>query len=493
MEKRFSGLPVEGDPFQLAQRISVNYLWDKPLPGGPFEVRSNSVSSSDSSQEVKARPDWSNDPRNALNWRMWKKVYNSSVPALLSFASSFGSSVYSPAVFEVEARFNVSTTMALLPLTLYVFGLGFGPVIGAPLSETYGRRFVYLVTPPLSMLFTVGSALSKNFGTLLACRFLAGMMGSPPLAVGAGTNIDMWPVQHRARAVSLYLFAPFLGPSLGPAIGGYLAQYKGWQWTQWIMVIIGGAIWAYSLGSEETYGKVILKKEAKKLGLPPESDDGPKGLAAIKLLLTVTITRPIHMLFTEPIVALYSIYTAFNFAVLFIFFEAFPIVFMGVYGFSLGECGLSFMGITVGCLLSVAVSNIVDRLTHFKKLQQKIAAGGEASLPPEQRLHNAMIGSLLLPIGLFWFAWTARHDNSSALYLVEVYGPLNGASAIAANGLLRYALGGSFPLFAVQMYQRLGIGWATSLLGFITVSLLPVPWLFFLWGPRIRERSKFKL
>jgi hypothetical protein len=87
MEKRFSGLPVEGDPFQPAQRISINYLWDKPLPGDPltFEVRSHSVSSSDSSLDVKARPDWSNDPRNAMNWRIWKKVYNSSVPALLSF------------------------------------------------------------------------------------------------------------------------------------------------------------------------------------------------------------------------------------------------------------------------------------------------------------------------------------------------------------------------------------------------------------------------
>jgi len=322
----------------------------------------------------------------------------------------------------------------------------------------------------------------------------------------------MWPVEHRARAVSLYLFTPFLGPSLGPAIGGYLAQYKGWQWTQWIMVIIGGAIWIYSLGSEETYGKVILKKQAKKLGLPPELDEGPKGLDAIKFLLTVTIARPIHMLLTEPIVGLYSAYTAFNFAVLFIFFEAFPIVFCGIYQFSIGECGLAFLGIAVGCVLSVVISNIVDRLTHFKKLQQKIAAGGEACLPPEQRLHNAMIGSLLLPIGLFWFAWTARYDihwicpivstilfacgnllvfNSSALYLVEVYGPLNGASAIAANGLLRYALGGSSPLFAVQMYEQLGINWATTLLGLITVGLLPVPWLFFLWGPRIRERSSY--
>jgi hypothetical protein len=39
---------------------------------------------------------------------------------------------------------------------------------------------------------------------------------------------------------------------------------------------------------------------------------------------------------------------------------------------------------------------------------------------------------------------------SAALYLVDTYGPLNGASAMAANGLLRYGMSAAFPLFTVQ-------------------------------------------
>lgn len=120
--------------------------------------------------------------------------------------------------------------------------------------------------------------------------------------------------------------------------------------------------------------------------------------------------------------------------------------------------------------------------------------------------------ALTVTYSLFWFAWTARSDIhwispvlagipfawgnlciflSTALYFIDTYGPLNGASAMAANGLLRYALGAVFPLFTFQMYERLGIAWATSLLGFISVAMLPIPWLFYAYGERIRAKSRY--
>ena len=62
---------------------------------------------------------------------------------------------------------------------------------------------------------------------------------------------------------------------------------------------------------------------------------------------------------------------------------------------------------------------------------------------------------------------------------------------MAANGLARYALGAAFPLFTVQMYQKLGIDWATSLLGFVALALMPVPWVFFKYGAVIRKKSRY--
>lgn len=134
---------------------------------------------------------------------------------MLNLTRTFASSVYTPAVTDVIAKFGVSRTAALLGLSLYVLGLACGPIIAAPLSESYGRRPVYLLSLPVFMLFTLGAGLSQSFGSLLACRLLAGLTGSPVLAVGAGTNADLFAPQHRAVATSLFLMAPFAGPSLG--------------------------------------------------------------------------------------------------------------------------------------------------------------------------------------------------------------------------------------------------------------------------------------
>jgi hypothetical protein len=62
---------------------------------------------------------------------------------------------------------------------------------------------------------------------------------------------------------------------------------------------------------------------------------------------------------------------------------------------------------------------------------------------------------------------------------------------MAANGLARYSLGAAFPLFTFQMYERLGIAWATSLLGFVSLAMVPIPWLFWRFGVGIRGKSGF--
>ncbi|KAI4121791.1 MAG: hypothetical protein LQ347_006734 [Umbilicaria vellea] len=429
-----------------------------------------------------------------------------------SASPSFGSSVYTPGYPEVARQFHVGTTAALLPLSLYVLGLAFGPILAAPISETFGRRVVYLSTLPIAALFTLGAACSQSFAALLVCRFFAGFLGSPSLAVGAGTNAEIWPPAHRAVAVSLFVLAPFLGPALGPVVGGFAAQYKGWRWTQWPIIFAAVLAYLFSLAQKETYKKIILQQRARRLGLPPPPRTGPTGLAAIKFLLTVTLFRPIHMIFTEPIVGHFSLYVGFNFSVLFAFFDAFPIVFQGVYGFDAGYSGLTFVAIGVGCVLATGTTAVLDRVLYRKEYLRSLTEGRQGLVVPEHRLYAAVVGSLGLPIGLFWFGWTARADVhwvspvlaavpfawgnlcvflSAALYLVDVYGPLNGASALAANGLVRYVSGAVFPLFTVQMYHRLGIAWATSLLGFISLALLPVPWALFKYGPRVRARSAY--
>lgn len=80
---------------------------------------------------------------------------------------------------------------------------------------------------------------------------------------------------------------------------------------------------------------------------------------------------------------------------------------------------------------------------------------------------------------------------SAVIYTMDFYGPLFGASAQAANTLLRYLLAFCFPLFSVQMYQGMGIGWASSLLGFVSAAMTMIPFLFWQFGPALRARSRY--
>ena len=134
---------------------------------------------------------------------------------MLTSPSTFGTSVITPAVPDLMSELGVSRTLALVSLTVYMMGLVFGPIISAPLSEQYGRKVIYVATCPVFMLFMLGAAFSKNIGSLLVCRFFAGFVGSPVMAVTGGTNADVFEPQLRAISANVFFSSGFLGPSLG--------------------------------------------------------------------------------------------------------------------------------------------------------------------------------------------------------------------------------------------------------------------------------------
>ncbi|KAL5041890.1 hypothetical protein BDW71DRAFT_211727 [Aspergillus fruticulosus] len=455
-------------------------------------------------------PKWEDDPANAQNWSLYKKLYNTAVPSVLCLLISFALAIYSPSHNHVQAMFHTSTTKSLLPFTMYVYGLAFGPMIAAPISETYGRRFIYLVMTPLAMLFIVGAGFSNNLASLVVCRLLAGLCISAPLAVGAGTIMDIWSGPATGRGVMLLMTTAFMGPAIGSLVGGWVAEYKSWRWSQWTSLFLGAGCWVFSMGAKESYARPILHRRALKLGLPPPPSPVPKGLAGARMMLTVTLARPVYMLMTEPIVALCSLYSSLNFSVLFCFLACVPLVYTDVYGFTPGECGLVFISMALGCTLGCLALLATDQYTRVQHRRRH--PGAVDPPPPEQVLWAAMLGGPLMPAALLWFAWTStRHVHwmssivaiglfgcsnimvfvSTALYLTRVYGAKFGASALAANGLLRYGIGGSFPLFTLAMYHNLGYSWASSLLGFLALAFAPLPWLFFNWGSRIRKHSAY--
>jgi MFS family permease len=404
-------------------------------------------------------------------------------------------------------------------------------MIAAPLSETFGRRAVYLISTPAFALFIMGSGFAQNIETVIILRFFAGLFGSPSLSIGSATLADIWAPADRAIPMTAYICTPFLGPATGPLLGGYAAMGENWRWTAWATLFATALLLGpLFLGMRETYKKTILQKRAKR-DRKERGEKEPKRPPIGRIVhqfFSLTLTRPLYMLFTEPIPGLISLYVAFNFAVQYTFFAAFPLIFEEAYGFNLGQVGLTFLGLGVGIIPGFIVIVIFTikyykpwvielKTAHFKAVRAAQAAGKGAPessgvVPPEWRLILAVPASILMPMALFLFGWTVGRTHwivpvvaegmysmgqllifmSMALYVTDCYGPLYGASAMAANTLSRYVMGAAFPLFANQIYARLGADWGTSLLGFISCVLALIPWCFWKWGPALRQKTRFQ-
>lgn len=319
----------------------------------------------------------------------------------------------------------------------------------------------------------------------------------------------------------------------GPIVSGFLGQAEGWRWIEGVMAIFTGVLWILcSCTIPETYAPVLLRMRAAKLSkltgkVYMSKLDIGKDRVTVLGRLRLSLSRPWKLLFREPIVFLVSIYMAIVYGTLYMMFAAFPIIFELNKGWSVGLSGLAFTGILVGMVFAIAYA-MLDNMRYTR-----IAKATDGLVPPEARLPGAIVGSILLPIGLFWFAWT---DGNNVHWVVPIVGSvffatglvlvflslLNylidsckslqspylffswhtrsnmecsdvvfAASVLAANAVLRSLFGAAFPLFTNQMYDALGIHWAASIPAFLSLACIPFPIIFWKYGHRIRARCKF--
>ncbi|KAI9720120.1 MAG: hypothetical protein M1828_005848 [Chrysothrix sp. TS-e1954] len=441
---------------------------------------------------------------NPREWPTSKKIFHTLLGAAVSFQITFATSTIAGGLPGITQSLNTSEEVAVLSITLYTLGLAVGPALMAPLSEYYGRKPIIGISLIAMMAFTAGSGGANSITTLLVCRWFAGFLGTAGIAVGAGVISDIFPPKEMALPSAVFILMPFFGPSLGPLTSAYILhdENNDWRWTQWILLIVMAPVFCVTLLSQETYAPV-LQGTAQ---LTNTSVDDTT-LTKIRRYLRATTVTPTELLFTEPLVFSLSLYTAFNYAVLFGFFESLPYVMETVYGFNSRQANLCFLSFVIGYSLSMPVMFLSDKLLYRR---QSPSANG--LIDPKHRLYPGILGSICLPLSLFWYAWSAYHSVSWAVpvasgiffglgaytvfvssitYLIDCYGSRAAASAVAANGFLRYALGAVFPLFVTQMYEKLGVHWAGSIFAFIALVLAPLPWIFFWQGHRLIARSSW--
>lgn len=277
-------------------------------------------------------------------------------------------------------------------------------------EQFYGRRYIYIISMILYLIWNIPCATAQNIETLLIGRFFDGLCGSAFMSVAAGTITDLFSPHEIQAPMMLFTLSPFLGPVLGPLLGGFINSYVSWRWTFYVMLIWSGVLSVVFVFVPETYHPVLLSQKAaairKSTGNESYYSASERARASRPLskVLVESLYRPFQLLFLEPMCTLLCIYSALLLGILYLFFGAFPLVFTTNHGFNLWQTGLTFLGLVIGQFLAVLVNPLFRR--HYLRLvaEQRAKSGkeGENQRPePEFRLPPAIVGGILVPISLF--------------------------------------------------------------------------------------------
>ncbi|KAG7575461.1 hypothetical protein FFLO_00280 [Filobasidium floriforme] len=450
---------------------------------------------------------------NPKNWSVAYRWYITAAGSLLVLNSTFASSAPSGIVAEMTEYFGFGKEVATLTVSLFVAGYCVGPLLWGPLSESFGRRPIFLVAFLGYIGFQVGCALSKNVASILVFRFLGGTFASCPLTNAGALLADIWDADRRGIAMALFALAPFAGPATAPMIAGYIAvSGTSWRWLYWVLCIFAsvcGLVVLFTI--PETYTPILLVKKAHILRKETGDDRYWAPLErrskTAKTVFQDVIAKPFTILFMEPMLAAITVYMSFVYGCLYLLFVAYPIVFQQGHGFNAGAGGLMFLALLIGGVLATTTY-----ITMFDpRYKRKVAKHAPNGVPPEARLEMTLLVAPLFAISFFWFGWTSYPNVHWASpmcaggllgfavlgifvslfnYIVDTY-LFAAASALAANTVCRSIFGAVFPLFGRQMYEALNPRWASTLLGCVALIMVPIPIVLIKYGPSLRAKSKF--
>ncbi|KAK3651551.1 hypothetical protein LTR56_005693 [Elasticomyces elasticus] len=211
-----------------------------------------------------------------------------------------------------------------------------------------------------------------------------------------------------------------------------------------------------------------LRQETKNWALHSKLDEEP---VKFGLLMRKYGLRPIQMITHEPILIVMTIYISLVYGILYLIFFAFPISYEYDRHWDFGISSLPFIGIFLGCIIACCIMSWETLHVFMPKMNKA------KTVIPEERLPPMMAGSIILVIGLFWFAWTSFPSINpwpqiisgvfigcgiimvfmpAVIYLVDVY-LFEANSALAANAFVRSIVAAAFPLFSTYMYESLGV------------------------------------
>ncbi|CAI7566135.1 unnamed protein product [Penicillium manginii] len=493
--------------------------WSEYPEEEPGWIEATDFDKNPSQNEKIIRVEWysDTDEENPRNWTQAKKAFVTGVIGAYSFVVYMSAPIYTPGENSFIEEFHVSNAEAALGLAIYVLGYGTGPLFFSPLSEIprIGRNIPYVISFALFCIISIPTAIAPTAIGFYFLRFLQGFFGSPCLATGGASIADMYSSDILPHAMSTWGFCVFCAPAIGTLVSGFAIPVLGWRFSMWEILMAAVPVLICLFLLPETSEANILHRRARRLEKIHKTNtmtrtyqtaaDVIQGEISFHEVLRESLLIPSKITFLDPAMMFLNCYTSLVYGIYYSFFEAFPIVYQGIYGFNLGEMGLAFLAIVVGTILSFVVYNIYIHRVFAPKTRN----GGLEK--PEDVLVPALFACFGPSIGLFLFGWAARPEihwivptigiviypacvfvlmQCIFLYIPACY-PQYAASVFAATDFTRSAFACGAVIFSRPLYVNLGIGPGCSLLAGLTIGCVVGIYVLYHYGEALRLRSKF--
>ena len=297
------------------------------------------------------------DPENPRNWSTKKRWFMTLTVSCFTFLSPLSGTMLSPAIGAISSELGIhSSVEGYIVQSIFLLGIGFGPLILGPISEIKGRLPVLLIGNLFFLVWNIACGFAQTKRQLIAFRFLSGVGASTPLAIGGGVIGDLWQPEERGRAVAVYTFGPLLGPAIGPIVGGFITQYTTWRWVFWAVSIGDSCLQIFAVVFlQETYGPKVLSKKVQLLRkqtgdstLHTEYEAPDKTMSK---LVRTSLNRPIRLLGTQVIVQVLSLYSALLYGIMYLVLFTFPRLWADRYHQSISTGSLNYISLAVGFIL----------------------------------------------------------------------------------------------------------------------------------------------
>ncbi|KDN67712.1 putative major facilitator superfamily transporter [Colletotrichum sublineola] len=451
--------------------------------------------------------------------------------------SGLSSNIYFPALDTISQDLKVSHEMVALTITSYLTIQGISPLIWGAISDTLGRRPIYMASFAVYIIANIGLSISPNFTVLLLFRGLQAAGSASTVSIGNGVIQDISPPVERGAFVSFYQAIRNFGIAIGPVLGGLLANYLGFRSIFVFLLILSSIVTLVIIAFLPETMRTIAGNGTLRLGgiykplilylkKEPSYLEDPDEPIQRKKITLMTFIEPLQLLVQKDIL-INLIFGGVVYTVWSMVTSSTTVLFKQLFNLSDLEIGLAFLPNGIGTIIGSAIAGKLmtrDYLSveeaykaSYKCDTSKHFTGGD--LPADFPIERARLrrlpwislafitatagygmslnfssltsqrGWIALPLALqFFIAATSNAVFALNQTLVTDLCPGKGASATAINNLVRCGLGAVGVALVEKLIESNGPGATFLGLALITVAVGPLAVAHWYWGQGWRAK-----